>query len=76
MTPVDPHKTLEPGNIEQSLEQYLPNINKIADISIEIPFNLDTSDIGPAKKYSGFYDQPITPWIIRYEFICIRKEGS
>jgi L-asparaginase len=67
MTPIDPDKTLEPGNIERSLDQYVPNIHKIADISIEIPFNLDSSNIGPAEwcivyqiiqenmeKYDGF----------------------
>jgi len=47
MTPVDPEKTLEPGNIEKSLDKHVPNIYKIANISIEIPFNLDSSNIGP-----------------------------
>jgi L-asparaginase len=67
MTPADPEKTLEPGNIEKSLDQYVPNIHKLANISIEIPFNLDSSNIGPAewkkvytiikgkmKSYDGF----------------------
>ena len=67
MTPIDPEKTLEPGKIEQSLDQYVPNIHKIANISIEIPFNLDSSNIGPQEwikiyqiidqnmnKYDGF----------------------
>ena len=49
MTPIDPEKTLEPGKIEKSLDQYLPNIHKIANISIEIPFNLDSSNIGPSE---------------------------
>jgi L-asparaginase len=49
MTPVDPDQTLKPGNIEQSLDQYVPNIHKIANIAIEIPFNLDSSNIGPAE---------------------------
>jgi L-asparaginase len=65
MTPVDPEKTLEPGNIEESLDQYVPNIYKIANISIEIPFNLDSSNIGPPewctiyemiKNKMNFYD--------------------
>lgn len=49
MTPVDPEKTLEPGNIEKSLDKYVPNIHKLANISIEIPFNLDSSNIGPEE---------------------------
>ena len=67
MTPADPEQTLEPGNIEKSLDLYVPNIHKIANISIEIPFNLDSSNIGPSewkivyniindamKSYDGF----------------------
>ena len=49
MTPVDPDKTLEPGNLEESLDKYVPNIHKLANISIEIPFNLDSSNIGPEE---------------------------
>jgi len=67
MTPVSPDKTLEPGKIVQSLDKYVPDIHKIAKISIEIPFNLDSSNIGPSewkiiydiirdgmKSYNGF----------------------
>jgi L-asparaginase len=46
---------LKPGNIEKSLDQYVPNIHKIANISIEIPFNLDSSNIGPAE-WKKIYD--------------------
>ncbi len=38
---------LVPGNLENDIEQYSPIINKIANIDIQIPFNLDSSDIGP-----------------------------
>jgi L-asparaginase len=49
MTPADPEQTLEPGNIEKSLDQYVSNIHELANISIEIPFNLDSSNIGPVE---------------------------
>jgi len=49
MTPVDPEQTLKPGNIEKTLDENVPNIHKIAHISIEIPFNLDSSNIGPLE---------------------------
>jgi L-asparaginase len=49
MTPADPEQTLKPGKIEQSLDQYVPDVYKIANISIEIPFNLDSSNIGPQE---------------------------
>jgi len=49
MTPVDPDQTLEPGNIEESLDRYVPSIHKLANISVNIPFNLDSSNIGPAE---------------------------
>lgn len=49
MTPVDPDQTLEPGNIEKSLDRYAPDIYKLANITVKIPFNLDSSDIGPGE---------------------------
>jgi len=63
MTPVDPEKTLEPGNIEQRLERYVPDLHKIANISIEIPFNLDSSNIGPSE------------WSILYNLIRGRMDS-
>lgn len=47
MIPADPERTLHPGNIEKDLDEYIPSIHQIADIKINIPFNLDSSNIGP-----------------------------
>lgn len=47
MTPILPGNTLHPGEIQNVIEKYIPNLNSIADISLVTPFNLDSSDIGP-----------------------------
>ncbi len=49
MTPMEPEKTLKPGNIEKQIDTYIPRIREIADIAINIPFNLDSSNIGPGE---------------------------
>lgn len=49
MTRVDPERTLKPGNLEAAIEEYVPICRKIADIDIIVPFNLDSSDIGPEQ---------------------------
>jgi L-asparaginase len=48
MSPIEPSMTLKPGNIQDDIEKYLPDIKDIADIKIQVPFNKDSSDIGPA----------------------------
>ncbi|TFG97101.1 MAG: asparaginase, partial [Calditrichales bacterium] len=57
MTPAEPDQTLKPGNIEKDLNENLPFVRDFADISIRIPFNLDSSDIGPDE------------WVILYRLI-------
>jgi len=47
MTPMEPATTLKPGNIEKQIDTYIPRIRENVDISIRIPFNLDSSNIGP-----------------------------
>ena len=46
MTPIEPNQQLAPGNIQDQILKYIPEIEKIADIEVIIPFNLDSSDIG------------------------------
>ena len=55
MSPVLPSMTLKPGNIRTDIEKHLPMLKDIAHIHIQIPFNLDSSNISPAdwlKIYS------------------------
>jgi L-asparaginase len=49
MTPAEPDKTLKPGNLEKQIDTYIPRIREKAEISIIIPFNLDSSNIGPEE---------------------------
>ena len=49
MSPADPAKTLRPGNLEAAIEKHLPALNSLAQIDIQIPFNLDSSNIGPEQ---------------------------
>jgi len=46
MVPIEPSKTLAPGNLQEQILAVVPEIKKIADIEVEIPFNVDSSDIG------------------------------
>ncbi len=55
MNPMKPDKTLHPGELENIIEKYLPKLNSIANIEIKIPFNLDSSDIGP-EEWKQTYD--------------------
>ena len=67
MNPMKPDKTLQPGELENIFEKYLPKLNSISNFDVMIPFNLDSSDIGPVEwkqtyeivyqnkdKYDGF----------------------
>jgi L-asparaginase len=49
MSPVLPSMALKPGNIRADIEKHLPALNDIARIHIQIPFNLDSSDISPVE---------------------------
>ncbi len=64
MTPADPGKILQPGKIEESLGEFVPSIHQIAEISIKIPFNLDSSNIGTDE------------WKILYDIIRMAMEDS
>jgi L-asparaginase len=55
MNPIAPAKTLRPGKIEQDIIDHLPVLNEIAHMEFQIPFNLDSSNIGPAE-WSAVYD--------------------
>jgi len=67
MTPIEPDEQLAPGNIQNQILQYIPEIENIANIDVIIPFNLDSSNIGireweilsdlindNIEKYNGF----------------------
>jgi len=54
MNPVRPGKTLQPGDLENAIEKYIPNFESIANITIVTPFNLDSSDIGPEEWMKTF----------------------
>lgn len=62
MSPVQPSKTLRPGNIAEEIAFYLPILNQIAEIEIKIAFNLDSSNIGPAQ------------WVEIYQIIATHLE--
>jgi len=49
MSPIEPSKTLRPGNIQGDIEKYSPDIKNIANLDIQVPFNKDSSDIGPLE---------------------------
>ena len=49
MIPTAPDNTLKPGKIEEDIDCYLPALNDLAEIDIKIPFNLDSSNIGPEQ---------------------------
>jgi len=46
MTPIEPDEQLAPGNIQNQILQYIPEIQNLANIDVVIPFNLDSSNIG------------------------------
>jgi L-asparaginase len=45
MVPVEPTKTLVPTTIQNHILGILPEIKKIANIELQVPFNLDSSNI-------------------------------
>ncbi len=45
MSPVVPGEELAPGQLQDQILTYVPEIEKIADIHVKIPFNLDSSNI-------------------------------
>lgn len=46
MVPVEPHQNFAPGDIQNQIYSYVPEIKQIADLDIIIPFNMDSSNIG------------------------------
>jgi L-asparaginase len=49
MIPMEPSKTLKPGNLQASIEQHLPQVSEIASLEVRVAFNLDSSNIGPQQ---------------------------
>ena len=45
MLPMHPKQTLAPGNLQNTLLNRLPEIKKLAEIDVIIPFNMDSSDV-------------------------------
>ncbi len=46
MMPTEPDQILAPGSLQKELINQVPELKKIADLTLEIPFNLDSSNIG------------------------------
>jgi len=46
MMPTDPDQILAPGSLQKELINQVPELKKIAELTLEIPFNLDSSNIG------------------------------
>jgi len=45
MMPMEPDQILAPGNLQHELLKRVPEIAQIAEISVQIPFNEDSSDL-------------------------------
>ncbi|RMH66200.1 MAG: asparaginase [Calditrichaeota bacterium] len=46
MVPKEPDEVLVPGNLHTEWSRQVPEITRLADIYIEIPFNMDSSNVG------------------------------
>jgi len=46
MAPIDPGDILAPGGFQAEILNTIPEIRRLADIDVVIPFNLDSSNIG------------------------------
>ena len=46
MVALEPDKVLTPGNLQDELTTHVPELNQIADINVEIPFNEDSANVG------------------------------
>lgn len=46
MTPQEPDQVLAPPEFQHEILEYVPELNKLAQIDIRIPFNLDSSNVG------------------------------
>jgi L-asparaginase len=46
MTPAKPKQVLAPGNLQSQILHSVPEIADLADIDVEIPFNMDSSNLG------------------------------
>lgn len=46
MVPLEPNQVLTPGNLQDELISHVPELDKIADIDVEIPFNEDSANVG------------------------------
>lgn len=67
MMPMEPGEILAPGSFQNEILEIVPEINRLANIEVRIPFNLDSSDIADRewdilakliydnqKNYDGF----------------------
>jgi L-asparaginase len=48
MVTLEPDEVLTPGNLLEELVSHVPELNQIADIDVEIPFNEDSANVGIA----------------------------
>ena len=46
MVTIKPDKVLTPGNLQEELASHVPELNQIADIDVQIPFNEDSANVG------------------------------
>ncbi len=67
MAPIEPGETLAPGDFQDQILSVVPEVDRLADLEVIIPFNLDSSNIGSQQwdqiaaliftnkdKYDGF----------------------
>lgn len=67
MVPVEPHQNYAPGDIHTQILAHVPELQKLAELEVMIPFNMDSSNIGidqwdqlgqlifdQMEKYDGF----------------------
>ncbi len=47
MVPMKPKPTLKPQEVQEAITHYIPELNKIADISFQMVFNIDSADMSP-----------------------------
>jgi len=46
MVALEPDKVLTPGNLQDEIITHVPELNQIADIDVQIPFNEDSANVG------------------------------
>ena len=45
MIPLEPSRTLAPGDLRDQISRYLPDVHTIAEVDFQIVFNIDSANI-------------------------------